>query len=246
MRQVIASEWRKLRTTPTMWWLLGATVVVAAGGAILGFVAADMRDLAPGTGRGLQTGLHIVGLSSTLAEVAGIIGMAGEFRFGLADQTFLSTPRRGRVVAAKAIVYALAGAACGTLNAAVALVTAWIWLTAKGVGLAFGQSLLWSILGGGVASAALFALLGVGIGALLRNQVVTIIAVLVVQTVVEPSILGASTDVGRLLPSIAGEGLRRFPAEDLLSAVPAAAVLAAWGLAFLAGGLVRTRRADIT
>jgi ABC-2 type transport system permease protein len=243
---LIVSEWRKLRTTPTMWWLLAATVVVATGGAILGFVTADLRHLTPNTGRGLQTGLHIVGLSSTLAEVAGIIGMAGEFRFGLADQTFLSTPRRGRVVGAKAVVYALAGAAFGTVNSVVALTTAWIWLTAKGVGLPFGQSLLWSILGGGVASAALFALLGVGLGALLRNQVVTIVAVLVVQTAVEPAILGASPSAGRLMPSIAAEGLRRFPAADLLSTLPAAAVLAAWCAVALATGLLRTRRADLT
>ena len=245
MSQIIVSEWRKLRSTPTMWWLLAATIVVAIGGAILGFVAADLRDLAPGTGEGLQTGLHIVGLSSTLAEVAGIIGMAGEFRFGQAEQTFLSTPRRSRVVVAKSVVYGLLGAVFGILNSALALATAWIWLTAKGVGLSLGQSLLWSILGGGVASAALFALLGVGIGALLRNQVVTIIAVLVIQTVIEPAILGASSGVGRFLPSVAAEGLRRFPAADLLSAVPAAAVLATWCAVVLTVGLLRTRRADI-
>src|SRR4051812_8453337 len=172
MFAIIVSEWRKVRTTPTMAWLLAATIVVAIGGAILGFVAADLRDLVPNTGKGLRTGLHIVGLSSTIAEVAGIIGMAGEFRFGLADQTFLSTPRRGKVVGAKAVVYGLLGTGFGVVNAVVALATAWIWLTAKGVGLPFGQSLLWSILGGGIASAALFAILGVGIGALLRNQVV--------------------------------------------------------------------------
>jgi ABC-2 type transport system permease protein len=229
-----------------MWWLFAATVVVATGGAMLGFVTADLRHLTPNTGEGLRTGLHIVGLSSTLAEVAGIIGMAGEFRFGLADQTFLSTPRRGRVVAAKGVVYGLAGAAFGIVNSVVALVTAWIWLTAKGVGLPLGQSLLWSILGGGVASAALFAVLGVGLGALLRNQVVTIIAVLVVQTAVEPAILGASSSVGRLMPSIAAEGLRQFPAADLLPALPAAAVLAVWCAVAITAGLARTRRADLT
>ena len=246
MFAIIVSEYRKARTTPTMAWLLAATIVVAAGGAILGFVAADLRDLVPNTGKGLRTGLHIVGLSSTIAEVAGIIGMAGEFRFGLADQTFLSTPRRGKVVAAKAVVYGLLGTGFGVVNAVVALATAWIWLTAKGDGLPFGQSLLWSILGGGVASAALFAILGVGIGALLRNQVVTIVAVLVVQTAVEPAILGASTGVGRLMPSIAAEGLRRFPDGDLLSMGPAAAVLAAWCAVALAAGFVRMRRADVT
>jgi hypothetical protein len=246
MFPLVHSEWRKLRTTPTTAWLLAATIVVATGGALLGFVAADLKNLVPNTGEGLRTGLHIVGLSSEIAEIAGIIGMAGEFRFGQADQTFLSTPRRGKVVAAKAVVYGLLGAVFGVINAVIALVTAWIWLTAKGVGLPFGQSMLWSILGGGIASAALFAVLGVGIGALLRNQVVTIIAVLVVQTAVEPAILGASSGIGRLMPSIAAEGLRGFPAGDLLSAGPAAAVLAAWCALALAAGFVRVWRADLT
>ncbi len=245
MITLIVSEWRKLRTTPTMWWLFAATVVVATGGTILGFVTADFHHLTPHTEPWLRTGLHIVGLSSTLAEVAGIIGMAGEFRFGMADQTFLSTPRRGRVVAAKAVVYGLLGAVFGVVNAVVSLATAWIWLTAKGIGLPFGESLLWEIIAGGIGSATLFALLGVGLGALLRNQVVTIVAVLVVQTAIEPAILGASTNVGRLMPSIAAEGLRRFPLDDLLSAGPAAAVLAGWCVLAIAAGLLRLRRADL-
>lgn len=246
MRRAVVGEWRKMSTIPTMWWLLTATVVVTVGAALLGFVVADSRDLTPNTGEGLGTGLHIVGLGSTIAEVAGIIGMAGEFRFGLADQTFLSTPRRGRVLAAKTLVYGLLGLGFGVVNALVALVTAWSRLTVTGDGLPLGQSLLWSTLGGGVASATLFAVLGVAIGVLLRNQVVAIVTVLLVQTIVEPSVQGASRTVGRLLPSVAGEGLRQFPASGLLPAVPAAAVLVAWAAVILAGGLARLVRTDVT
>src|SRR4051812_50191788 len=95
MFAIIVSEYRKARTTPTMAWLLAATIVVAIGGAILGFVAADLRDLVPNTGKGLRTGLHIVGLSSTIAEVAGIIGMAGGGPVGPGAPDLLLAPRRG-------------------------------------------------------------------------------------------------------------------------------------------------------
>jgi ABC-2 type transport system permease protein len=246
MSRIIASEWRKVRAIPTMWWLLAATAVVGAGGTVLGFTVSELNDLPLNTGDGLATGLHVVGLSTTLALVAGIIGMAGEFRFGQADQTFLSTPRRSRVVLAKLAVLGLMGAVIGTVAAAVSLATAWIWLTAKGVGLPFGQALLWQTLGGTAASAALFAVLGVAVGAALRNQVVAIVLVLAVQVVVENSIFSASATVGRWLPFRAGDALRQFPAEGLLTAQSAALALAAWIAVVLVAGLARTLRSDVT
>jgi ABC-2 type transport system permease protein len=244
--RITASEWRKLRAIPTVWWLLAATVMVTAGATVLAFVVVDLNDMPANTGRGLKEGMHAIGVGTTLAQVAGIIGMAGEFRFRQADQTFLSEPRRGRVVAAKAIVLGLLGIAFGVASASSALATAWIWLTVKGPGLPLEQALLWKILGGAVVSALFFAVLGVAVGAALRNQVAAIVLVLALQTVVESAIFAASSSVGRFLPSQAGDALRQFPAEGLLSVGTAAVVLAGWVAVLLAAGVIRTRRGDIT
>lgn len=246
MARIITSEWRKLRSTPTMWWLLAGAVLLCAAGAVGGLMVADIGNRPLNTGEGLQTALHAVGAGAILAEVAGIIGMAGEFRFGQADQTFLSEPRRGRVLAAKVVVFTAVGLAFGVVSAAATLGASWIWLTIRGVGLSFGQSVIWSSLGGGVASAALSVLFGVAVGAVLRNQVVAIVTVLAVQAGVEGAVFQASRSVGRWLPGRASEALRQLPTDGLLSWRMGAIVLAAWVAGLLAAGAMRTLRSDVT
>lgn len=244
--RVIASEWRKLRCIPTMWWLLAGAVVLCAIGAVGGLMVADIGHRPLNQGEGLRSGLHAVGGGSILAEVAGIIGMAGEFRHGQADQTFLSVPRRARVVFAKTFVYALAGLVFGMVGALATLLSSWIWLAGKGVGLPLGQSVIWSTLGGGVAAATLSAPLGVGIGAILRSQVAAIVTVLAVQAGVESAVFQASPSVGRWLPGHAGEAMRQSLTEGLLSWQAGVIALSAWVVGLLAIGAVRTARGDIT
>jgi ABC-2 type transport system permease protein len=246
LARIVLSEKRKLLSIPTMWWLLAGVVLLCGLGAVGGLMLADIGNQPLNTGDGLQAALHAVGGGSILAEIAGIIGMAGEFRHGQADQTFLSEPRRGRVVTAKVLVFGVVGLVFGVVGAAATLGASWIWLTAKGVGLPLGQSVIWSTLGGGTATAVLGALLGVAIGAVLRNQVVAIVVVLAVQAGVESAIFQASTSVGRWLPGRAAEALRQLPTEGLLSWRMGAVVLSAWVIALLIAGTGRTLRSDIT
>jgi len=245
MARIIRSEWRKIRSIPTMWWLLMGTVLLSAVGAMGGLMVSDLSSRELNSGVGLQNALHAVGAGSILAEIAAIIGMAGEFRFGQADQTFLSSPRRQRVVNAKVVTFLLVGLAFGIVSAAVTLGGSWLWLTIKGIGLPLQQQVIWSTLAGGVASAVLYALFGIGVAAVLRNQVVAIVAVLAIQAGVETTVFQASSSVGRWLPGRAGEALRQLPAEGLLSWQVGALVLTAWVVALLIAGTWRTLRRDI-
>jgi hypothetical protein len=72
-----------------------------------------------------------------LTLVFGITAVAGEYRHKTITDTYLATPRRGRVIAAKFTVYAAVGAVFG---------------------------LLWRTLAGGVACNAAFAAIGVSLG----------------------------------------------------------------------------------
>jgi ABC-2 type transport system permease protein len=243
--RLLRSEWRKMSSIPTMWWLLGGTVLLTAAGCLLGLISAEMSDLAPNTGQGLKEGLHSVGAGSQLAEIAAIIGMAGEFRFGQANQTFLSEPRRTRVVLTKLVNYAVLGAVFGILTSLAAFATTWIWLTAKGIGLPMRQDTLWLTLTGAVISAVFFAMIGVAVGAAMRNQVLAIVTVLAVQVVLETALFAASRNVGRFLPGEAGDSLRRLPADGLLSPGMAAVALGCWVVGILVIGIVRLNRSDV-
>lgn len=244
--RLLAAEFRKARAIPTLWWLLGGTVLLTGGVVGGGYVVANLGHLAPNRGAGLKDGLHAVGVGSILGEVAGVIGMAGEYRFGQADQTFLSTPRRGRLVSAKAIVYTAIGALFGLVSAVMAFTISWIYLAIKGVGLPLEQSLLWQTLGGAVLSAALSTLLGVGVGALMRNQVVAIVTVLGVETIVETAVFQASTALGKWLPGESASAVRLFPADGLLSPSTGTVVLVLWTAVLLCIGYVQVVGRDVT
>ena len=74
-----------------------------------------------------------VTLLSGAALLLGILGMTGEFRHQTVTQTFLVTPKRGRVVAAKLVAYPLAGIALALVILAFTAAVAAGWLAAKGI-----------------------------------------------------------------------------------------------------------------
>jgi ABC-2 type transport system permease protein len=246
MRPALASEWRKLRATPTMWWLLLGVVGIGIAATLGAIVLDNARDLAPTSDQALRDYMHSAGSGSILVVVAGIIAMAGEFRFGQADQTFISTPRRSTVVGAKTVLFAAVGGVYGITASLASLGTTWAWLVTEGESLPIGREAIWLTVVGAVASAVLFAVLGVALGGLSRNQVPAVIATLAWFVVAEPIFQQMSNEVARWLPGVAALALRRVPESGLLSMEAGALVLAAWTLAAIAGGLARTVHQDIT
>jgi ABC-2 type transport system permease protein len=192
-----------------------------------------------------------VTLLSGAALLLGILGMAGEFRHQTITQTFLVTPDRGRVVAAKLVAYPLAGI---TLTLSILAFTAAVaagWLAAEGitpslvgaVGVALGQVLL-----GAVLAAGLCGLVGVGLAALIRNQVAALVGVAVWALVVEGllmSLLNAPSSWAKWLPSAAAGALTN-PGGGHLSRLAGALLLASYALALAAAGTRLVVRRDIT
>lgn len=245
MSRLLLSEVRKLRATPTMWWLLLGSAVLTIAAALGAFALQEVSNVSRTSDASLRADLHAIGSGSILVTVAGMIGMAGEFRFGQADQTFLSEPRRGRVLTAKVLVFAVLGLGFGIVSAAVALLSTWIWLASNGDTMPWTSSAVSLTVIGSVGSAVIFGVLGVAAGALSRNQVVAIVTTLVWLVVLEPIIFQATSDVGRWLPGMAAEALRRVPQEGLVSMVTGLVVLCGWTGALLIAGSWRTRAADI-
>ena len=246
MNAILRAELRKVRATPTIWWLLLGTAAIGVVGTLAPLIAFDGSAAELLTDRKLQEAMHGAAAGATLVVVAGIIGMAGEWRFGQANQTFLTTPQRWRVVTAKSVAYMIVGAVYGLVAVAAATATAWGWYRAHDVALPLERSAVWLTLLGCLAVSVLFGLLGVAIGAVARNQVAAIVAALAWHALVEPGLFAASPSVFKWLPGMASFALRRQPSDDLLSVAPAAAVLIAFVAAFLAAGLWFVERDDVT
>src|ERR671919_1288156 len=173
MGRLVAAEWLKLRTTRVLWAIVPAVVLlsaVAVAGLVLWSEAAGTPLFEPTEGA-RQAALHLTSTGAVLVMVLGIIISAGEYRTQTATDTFLTTPRRSRVVAAKLAIGAVLGLALGALSAAVGLPVAYLWFEAEGAAFPAGDAEVWLTLGGVVLYASLFAVLGVAIGCLVRNQV---------------------------------------------------------------------------
>jgi ABC-2 type transport system permease protein len=219
------TELRKLTTVRAPWLLLAAAAVLVALGAS-GRLSSHREDA-------VGAAAH-AGLVSLFPLVLGIMSIAGEYRHRTIADTYLSTPRRQRVLLEKLAVSTLAGAGFGVAAALTALVTVKAW------GAEIGDD-VWPTLAGDVAWNALFAAIGVGLGALVRNQVAAIAGALAWLLLIEgvaAELLG--TDAARWLPFRAATALGKVNTD--LGQWTAALVLAGYALAFTIGALAVQRR----
>jgi ABC-2 type transport system permease protein len=242
---VIRSEFRKLSTVRSPWLLLAAgPLLVVAGVTGLVQSGGDVHDPA------IQAkALAHVALAALFTLILGVFAVAGEYRHGTVTDTFLSTPGRGRVVAAKLAVYGAAGAVAGLVSAAVAVVVTAAWWAARGGSFHLSAGSL-RILAGGVAVNIAFAAIGVGVGALLRNLALAIAAVLAWIALVE-GVAGqlAGAGLARWLPFSASEALGRVTMIGPARPLPqwgGGLVLAGYAIAFAAAAMVTTLRRDVT
>jgi ABC-2 type transport system permease protein len=238
------NEILKLRTMRSPLLLLAvAQLVVIAGVSGLFVSGADPADpLTP-----LRSVAH-AGLVSIFSLVLGIIAVAGEYRHKTITDTYLGTPRRERVVAAKLLVYTVVGMLFGLVSAAVATGATAVWLNAKGGSFDLGDPDLWSTIAGCVVWNACFAAIGVGLGALIRNLVAAVAAALAWIALIEGIVGQLLGDLGQWLPFRSGQALEGvpFPGIELLPQWGGAVVLAAYAAIFALVAVSTTVRRDVS
>ena len=249
MTRLLRAEALRLRTARS-YWLLAA----GAFALIAGWVAptAAATSFTPGASPARAT-LAIAGLAQTVALLAGVLCVTGEFRHKTITPAVLIAPRRTPLLAAKLITLAAAGLVFGLATTGTATAIALPVLAARHIPASISGTQAAAIIAGGAIATALFAAIGVGVGAIIRNQTGAIIAALALLYVAEP-LLGFIPHLGTAIQQYGLGGLAAatthttgFPASAHLLGQPAAAlVLAGYAtLALLAGASLLKRR-DIT
>jgi ABC-2 type transport system permease protein len=244
--RLVTAELTKLVSVRASWGLLvgGAGYAAAVTGGVL--VSKDRTGLDFGTAEAVEWALHGAGGGATLALVLGIMIAAGEYRHGTMTDTYLTTPRRSRVLLAKLLVAGLAGLVFGALTVVADLAVAIPFYASHDNPLSLGEVDVWGAAVGSVLWSVGFAAIGVALGTLLRNLVLAVVAGLTWVYLLEGVTVNLVPDVGKWLPAGAAEGLGRAPFEDLLPQWGGGLVLAAYTILITGAAILTTMRRDVT
>ncbi len=253
MTRLVAAEFRKLFTTRLWLWMLLASAAWTAGYSALAIALNNRPSLTPPlSGAAGQHALFAIGAGGAgpLAAVLAVAGIADEYRHRTAATTFLATPRRAAVIAAKLITYLLTGAGYALACIAVSLAITLPWLSARHIPVSPAGHGNLAVLGAVIISVAVFAAAGTGLGALLGSELITIAGMLFYLYVAEPLIshITALHSWTAYLPGVAADGLTQASQAGvrLLPAWQGGLVFASYAIAFgVAGAFITTRR-DIT
>lgn len=240
MTALLQAELLKLRTTRTFVTLVavavGLSLLLVALSALLdeNFTEERVREL------------FTFDFSSLFILLLGVIGMAGEWRHRTITTSILAAPNRTRLLGAKILSYAVAGALLALIVTVVIAAVGTLILSARGevtIGVVDIADVLWRNL----VVAALLGAFGVCVGGLVRNQVVAIVGLLFLSFVLEPTVIALASDVGKFLPTVGAPngviGTDSIGDEPLLEPGLALLVLLGWvGLGFAATATVLQRR----
>src|SRR6185437_15399239 len=125
--------------------------------------------------------------------------------------TYLATPSRSRVLAAKAVAGAIGGAVFGLAVYIVTLAVGLSFVAGHGYRLAIGAGTLTDWGFGHLVGAALLGVIGVVVGSLVRSQFATVIGVFVWVILIESLIGGLFNAVRPYLPYTAATALAGTP-----------------------------------
>ncbi|MDT7670785.1 MAG: type transport system permease protein [Pseudonocardiales bacterium] len=184
---LLVAEFRKMMSTAAWWALMLPAALIAL---LVTWVTAAAAGLAftPSLAQALALG----SFAAKFAVVLGLVCATSENRHRTLTTSYLTAPGRPQLLLAKIVVGALFGAACAVFSALFGL----LGMLIGGGGGAVSGTEFSSVLAVSAVSVLVFALwavLGVGLGTLINNQLAAIVGVLVYLLLVEQIISGLAS-----------------------------------------------------
>jgi ABC-2 type transport system permease protein len=238
----VRAEVLKIRSTRTTTWLILGMIALVLLFTLLPGLFTHSGGLA--SRQDQRQMLSASSFAGVFAALAGVLLVTSEYRYGTIRPTFLFNPVRSHVLGAKAVVGAVAGLAFGILGEAISWAIVYAVLDGRGITIVLTRSNVLLLTFGGLAGAAR-GTIGVGVGAIIHNQVGAIVTLLAWGLVVENLLFGLVPSVGRFLPSRAADGLMGLGTAHLLSPGASAITLIAWASALAVVGTALSVRQDI-
>lgn len=226
MRLITATraEFAKVFTVQ-MWWVLLVVLVgyVAFTAGLLAGVFGGLGDKLAASGGNVpqipeaMLPAVVYSIASSIGYVFpvifGTLATTTEFRHQTLTPTFLAQPHRGTVLGAKLVSMGVMGALYGIAALVASVGVGAAILAATGHSTELDNPDIWALIARVVLAMALWAIIGVGLGALIPSQVAAIVIVLAFTQFIEPilRIVAASWEwtagIGQFLPGAASDSL---------------------------------------
>ncbi len=266
MINALRAELIKMRSMPGVWVTFGlafpltvliSIAVLAAAGGFPGHTFYFVQTLRQ---RRELLGAGYFGLE-VLAPIMGVLCVTGEYRHKTITTTFVLTPVRTRVLAAKVIATAGWAVLLALLSLLAVAVVALPWNAALGGVTSSVTDQVGAVVPGLLASAILLSLFGLGFGTLVKNQVAAILLTIGGTLILESILIALARAIFHYnlnwLPNGAGAALAgdiargfggggRGAGFHLLTWWQGGLVMLAWGLVPLVLGYFTTFRRDVT
>lgn len=267
MTLALKSEFRKFFTT-RLWWGM-AIAMVLAGAALAGLFGALVQP-GGGLGGGMDNGARPTKLDPTqiannvyssgisfgylLTLAIGVLVIGAEYRHKTITGTFLATPRRLKAMSAKVVSLLGIGGFYGILFVLASALVGGLVLSARGFE-AFPSAEVYRTLALVLLVLGLWALIGLGAGILIPNQVAALLITIGLAWIVEPiaGLLLSSqewgADVAKYLPSQATSAILQTestPGAHQLSWWAGVLTLAVYAAVLAGVGSWLTIRRDIS
>ena len=252
MSALVRAELLKLRTVALPGWLLLTTLAFVLLSVLLTILTAGLEGapLQRDDPDRLARAVASASAGNVLLLVLGILALTQEFRFGTATPSFLVSPRRAQVLVAKLVAVSLTGLLFAVLSVVFALAVSAALIAARGDVLTFDRTVVEVLLGVALCL-LLYGPIGVGVGALVRNQIAAVVAALAWTFVVEQLLVAFLPEVGRWTPGGAASAVLQLgdlatTRGDLLPVWGGALLLVLYALVLSGVGARLTLQRDLT
>ena len=241
----VRAEVRKLTSTKMPLAFLIVLVVIGAATAIAVAFGTDMDGSKTfiSTGADQQSLIAFAANALVIAGLFGAIALAREYGHGTVVLTFLTTPRRPEAVLAQYAAAFGAGSVLGFVGAGVIAASVALGLTATDYGFMVSAADLAQVLAASSLAGGAGAVLGAGIGALVRNTGGAVTGTFLVLVILPPLAVQMVGETATWVPGTLANVLSGI--NNAAAVAAAIAAIAVWALVPAAIGLVAVSRRDV-
>ena len=245
MLRLLRGEIRKLTTTKLPWGFLAVLVVIAGLDAAVVAFGTDMDGSKAfiATAADQQSLMAFAFNAMIGTSLFGAIAVAREYGHETVVPMFLTSPKRYRAVLAQLSAILLAGATLALVGQALVLAGVALALPSTEYGFMISAGDLTQLLAASMVAGAVGAVLGAGLGALIRNVGGAVTTAVLVLFVIPPLAVQAISDTGPWTPQALFAVISGVGSDVGLWA--ALLAVAAWALVPAAAGLVAAQRRDV-